>query len=800
MNYGNIPAEMKARVNWCLWRYETVEGSNKPTKVPYHPNGRRASSTDPQTWASFAEVCEAAKDWNRWAGIGYFFSIGDPFCGIDLDDPFAVNDRGEPIHKDPQAIIARHREIIAKMNSYTEVSPSGKGLHIIVKASVPVGRRRDAVEVYSKDRFFTMTGNVFNAAPIADRQELTQTLWEEMAPNSLYVDNGFVGTIEQHHDDATIIEIASKAENGDKFVHLLNGQWHQYYASQSQADFALIDIVAYYTQNILQIVRIFRNSALGQREKANRDDYIYGMVKKSFDMQLAPIDYSALMDKLQVQLASVTLADNSGSAAPVSSPGSVAAPEAGGVFDRASPAFSQFDPDYWKRNKPSGIVGMVIDYCMARSPVPLYETGVVSAFGLVGGIAGRQYNISKTGLNLYLMFVAPTGNGKETIAATIDSIVNGMVAGVGPTLAFPAAETILGPADMASGQALLKMLSNRTDYPCCVSLIGEFGFKLQQLTDPRANASEKNLMKVLLDLFGKSAAGQSIKPSVYADKANNTAMIHSPALTLIGESTGDTFYKALDEENVASGLLPRFIVTEYTGDTPNYNWAHVNVTVPVQLVEVMNRFYEFTIGLVTKKTVYNINMSERAEELSRIYQNYAFNKLKSTDREVIKQLWNRVHLKILRVAGLLAVSDSYEYPMVTEQHMMWAASFVMSDVYNLTGKFDRGEMGSNTDENEQIKRIRNVIRKFFSEPFGKGNYGASSLMHRSGALPYSFFAKRFASDPTFKNDRLGAKGATRNALKELCDMGELRMIPANQMVKDFDYNGPGYAVLQIGSD
>jgi putative DNA primase/helicase len=120
---------------------------DKPDKVPYSARtGRRASSTDLLTWSTFQEALEAYEN-GDYAGLGFVFSSADPYTGIDLDD--CVGGDGE--------IAGWALEIVRYFDSYTELSATGTGLHIIVRGNVP-NRRKD--EVYSSKRFFTMTGHV----------------------------------------------------------------------------------------------------------------------------------------------------------------------------------------------------------------------------------------------------------------------------------------------------------------------------------------------------------------------------------------------------------------------------------------------------------------------------------------------------------------------------------------------------------------------------------------------------------------------------------------------------------------
>jgi putative DNA primase/helicase len=141
----SIPSELIIRPQWVVWKAV----GDKPDKVPYSvTTGCKASSTDLLTWATFQEALEAYQN-GEYAGLGFVFSSADPYTGIDLDN--CVGGDGE--------IALWALEIARYFDSYTELSATGTGLHIIVRGNVP-NRRKGEVEVYSSKRFFTVTGHV----------------------------------------------------------------------------------------------------------------------------------------------------------------------------------------------------------------------------------------------------------------------------------------------------------------------------------------------------------------------------------------------------------------------------------------------------------------------------------------------------------------------------------------------------------------------------------------------------------------------------------------------------------------
>lgn len=146
----NIPEQLTERPQWVCWRLEEREG--KLTKMPYIPGTvRRASSTDLMGWRTFSEAIAAYEAGEPpYDGIGFVFCSADPFAGIDLDN-CRTPETG--------AVEEWAQEIIDASEGYVEISPSGRGVHIIVEGRVRNGGiRRGPVEMYSRDRFFTISG------------------------------------------------------------------------------------------------------------------------------------------------------------------------------------------------------------------------------------------------------------------------------------------------------------------------------------------------------------------------------------------------------------------------------------------------------------------------------------------------------------------------------------------------------------------------------------------------------------------------------------------------------------------
>ena len=736
--FQNIPLELRLLKQWVVWR----EG-----KVPYQLNGQLADVTDPRTWNTF-DACVAALSNPLNIGIGFVFTASDPYSFIDLDN--ALGD---------QAIIATHLKIAHEFNSYSEVSPSGMGLHIIVKGKVLAGRRRSKVEIYSSGRYATMTGHIHNRTTINDCKELLTSLWEQMGSGPV-AQSIYQGNDKEEYSDEEIIKRATEAVNGDKFVKLLSGEWHNYYSSQSEADFAFIDIIAFYTQNRIQIQRIFRNSPLGFRDKAKRADYVGGMIARSFDRMLPPLDFDGLKNQLELKLAdkkqetvTTTASYNDSTIA----------------FDAISGGSTP--SAVASLTLPPGLLGEIAQFIYQAAPRPVPEVALAAAIGLLSGITGRAYNVSGTGLNQYVLLLAMTGAGKEAAASGINKLMN--------TIKFqvPTSSGFIGPSEISSGSALFKYLGNVSQ--SFISLLGEFGLRLQQMSSPNANGSEVSLRRMFLDLYNKSGHSEILHASVYSDKANNTSAVSSPSFSILGESTPERFYGALNEDMISEGLLPRFLLIEYKGNRPALNENHTSVVPNFSIIERLASLAAQceTINHSNPRRVINVQSTPEASKLLHDFDKYADNRINSSQKEVIRQLWNRAHIKVLKLSALVAVGENMIDPTIQINHMEWAANLVQADIAALTERFEAGEIGSNSFEVKQAQEIVRVIKDYVASPYDKIErylQFKSQPMHHDKVIPYIYIQRRLVAAAAFRNDKAGATVSMKRALQNLVDADRLR--------------------------
>lgn len=778
MSFDRIPHEMRAWPQWVVWKFEeTTEG--KPTKVPYSPLFRgHASVTNPQTWGTFEQAVSAYEDaQGELAGIGFVLTRHDPFGFIDLDNAWQTMPDGSYKYPDPGEIFARQQKVYSEFGTFAEMSPSGTGLHLIVKTPpVPNGRKRSAIELYTQERFMTMTGNVYgDERPIEERGELYHMLWSQMGgPAAIYQN---VGNAPETADDNTVIMRALEAVNGEKFRTLLEGRWQELYASQSEADFAFVDIIAFYTQNRDQIERIFLASPLGQRDKAKRKNYREYMINKAFDRQLPPVDIEGLAFLKAQFEAMLESAPDSGAASEEGSTPAAPADEPGKALAATPPIADSYDP---VKLFPPGLVGEVAEFIYAAAPRPVREVALVGAIGLVAGIIGRAYNVSGTGLNQYALLIAPTGTGKEGINAGISKLMKAVVGTIENGVA--SARSFIGPAEIRSDAALLKWLAKS---PCFVSVTGEFGLRLKSMAQPNASSAETGLKRVLLDLYGKSGHGNVLNPMAYSDKEKNTDPLSAPAFTLVGESTPERFYEVLDEHMISEGLLPRFTIVEYRGKRPPLNKAHVNAQPGFALVDKLKIIVNHCLEVMQKGGVHNVHMTKDAETLFDKFNEYCDSQINDQQaRETNRHLWNRAHLKAMKLAALVAVGIDPYSPVIDFNAAEWATSLVVKDAENLLARFEAGEIGQGAlgaSEAQQLRDMKKIILQWISPGDDNGaKYGVTAEMANAGVIPYAALSARLTAVASFRTDRMGATFALKRTIQNLADADVVRELPKAQ--------------------
>ena len=254
---------------WVAYRIVANEHKGKPDKLPLNPHdGSNARANDASTWGTYDEALRYAFQnglRGKAGGIGFEFANG--YAGIDLDDVVLAGGTLKPFAD----------EVVRMMDSYTEYSPSGKGLHVLFKLNIPLtelgSRRRNdklGIEMYDSGRYFTVTGQVFGEAkPIAERTEMARKIYDvylaksvrEVAKKSTL--RSFERVVSEGADDSELLEKMFSSQHGVEIRALFSGDISGYGGDESRADLALCSYLAFWTNNdTSRMDNLFRKSGL----------------------------------------------------------------------------------------------------------------------------------------------------------------------------------------------------------------------------------------------------------------------------------------------------------------------------------------------------------------------------------------------------------------------------------------------------------------------------------------------------------------------------------------------------------
>jgi putative DNA primase/helicase len=283
VNLEKIPHELRLLKQWVCWRYEEHDGD--PRKVPINARtGNRASTTNPKTWWTIEQSLDRLSEDSTIEGIGFVFR--DDHIGVDLDH--CIDDAG---NVKPWAA-----EIVNACSTYTERSVRGQGLHLVSRGALPKdwpGRKRayedGAIEIYSRARYFTFTGNRLEKSPetCVDQSAYILELYKKLSSGNGHGKRN--GNGNRSYSAAPMLQVSDidmrleVARRDPVFSRLWDGDTSAYNGDDSAADLAMCNkIVFYFGTNPDTIDRTFRQSKL-YREKWERADYRTWTIEKAIN-------------------------------------------------------------------------------------------------------------------------------------------------------------------------------------------------------------------------------------------------------------------------------------------------------------------------------------------------------------------------------------------------------------------------------------------------------------------------------------------------------------------------------------
>lgn len=802
-SWENIPWEFRLAPQWL------VAGKDKiPCTVGKDGQIRYASVTNKDDWLTWEVASKVAAE--HGVMVGFVLSPDDPYTCIDLDVKDAENCPDKPeLWTSPERFDLFYR-IMTSFASYTEVSQSGKGLHIWVKGNIGRGARRDGVEVYSQSRFMIFTGVVAMNKPVMDRQDMLDGMIGQMrAKPEVVVTDG-----EEEEDDWAVLTTAVEAANSDKFCELWLGRWAEMgFPSQSEADMALMSMLTFYSPNNAQCKRLFRQSGLGQREKAVKDDRYLDLTIKTIrqreqreqDIEADAIAQAAdLMLRVQRELVQsgvqrmqggVPAQHSSRIIHPLSLVGTGEPPEreqpTAAVATMAGPVDSRvLDVANEGIDWPPGLAGRIAQFIYLSAPRPVKEVAIVAALGFLAGVCGKAFCVPQSGLNMYIVLVARSAVGKEAMHSGISAIINACVSGA------PLINQFVSFDEYVSGPALLKACIAKTSF---VNVSGEWGRRMQRMATNENDGPLATLRTQMTNLYQKSGPRSIVGGLGYSNKDNDLSSVSGVAYSMIGETTPTTFYQSLTDSMMEDGFLSRFLIIGYDGERPALNREQILVP-DKSLVDSIQSLVNYATGLLGWNAggngvcnPLNVARNEEAAKLLSDYEIKCDHNINGTDDESRRQMWNRAGLKALRIAALLAVADNWMAPVIEAIHAKWAIDIVQHNIDMLEMKFRSGDIGTG-DIARQNKLIHILEQYITRDP--RSRKGIYPELHSAGIITKRYLVNHLNSSPAFAKHRNGLTFAATQSINEAIDNGYLAEVPKNTMVERFKMHAKAYYILK----
>lgn len=612
---------------WIPWAWH--RDRDKWTKIPVDHRGFPHDAHDPSLWMTFPTATRLTRS-GRF-GLGFVFNE-DGNCGIDLDD-CRNPDTGE--------IKPWAQRIIDLAATYTEISPSGTGVKLFLRGTLPEKfsneyERPDGdgeAEIYSTKRFFTVTGKRLPGTP----DDVAERPAELMAILRIFESWKLPKRENLRDVDTTGFEPSDDIETARAALNALDPSTH--YWDWLSIGMALHSV----SQSLLPDWEAWSRGC--------KDKYVEGECErkwKSFgdgDIRIGTLCYLADKTGLKWRPEKPKVADAETTAERVDTARKIKTPDPG--------------PLPPKLLEVPGLVGAVLTYNLATAFKPQPEIGLAAALALQAVLAARRIQDDRgTRTNLQLLGICGSGGGKEYGRQLNDKI-----------LTQAGFSELIGPEDIASDSGLLRHVEL---HPASLVQLDEIGKFLESMRNPKAGSWLKGIMALLLKLFSKASGVYHGK--AYADESK-TVVIDQPCLVVYGTTVIDSFVAGLTTEAITDGYLARQLVFEASNDDPEEQFV-CQSDPPEAIIQQAATWSDVArIGgnLINQHPVPIVVQREsRAQEILMDLNNRARSRRKERTGPQAT-LWTRTVEKAAQLALVFAASRGPDEMVIDEAAMQWAA-------------------------------------------------------------------------------------------------------------------------------
>jgi len=411
---------------------------------------------------------------------------------------------------------------------------------------------------------------------------------------------------------------------------------------------------------------------------------------------------------------------------------------------------------------PPGLLGQLAEDAYQTQVYQYREVAVVSAVGLVAGIAGRKFNVSNTGLNVYLTLIMDTGMGKDSIVKFISRALFDIV-DEGDGLAT---SSFLGKSKFTGAKAIVNRMKSALSQ---ISVFTEAGLLMQT-----KSGDQSGILRTLLDIYTKSGNNDIFIGAEYSDEDKSVPNLRAPALSIINESTADSLQQAFKDNNsIDSGHLPRQSIYRVVGDKPYRNWnageSHISDICMEKLKELSVKCSK--VQAISDPKAWDFYFAEgigkRASELEQFYTD-EYNTFRGTNNTKANMA-SRMPLKALKFAAIASVFNHHEL-VIHKTEWEWAEALVKYEYDGVDSFFVSAGSGEMGDIVTHV--VGPCIIKMLKGGYKSYKSSISTIDRHAGIIPLSVLSFNLKSN---------------TALKKLDDDATFRTNPKTGLQKILDH-------------
>jgi hypothetical protein len=273
------------------------------------------------------------------------------------------------------------------------------------------------------------------------------------------------------------------------------------------------------------------------------------------------------------------------------------------------------------------------------------------------------------------------------------------------------------------------------------------------------------LKRFLLDAFSKGSWTSRIAAQVYAKTESRLAELKAPNLVILGDMTPSGLDTILNSENILDGFVPRLSIVEYRGKRPELQLDRETIAPAPDLVNRLCALVSNVLRKNEENICARVEMTPAARAAYQAYENEINERMDQMEIDEScppgeREIWNRAGLKVVKLAGLIAVGCNHIAPMVEIEHLEWAKAFVNRDMQSMLDHMNRSS--SLMSHEERMQMLIDVIETYFnSDRAFKIAAGAQAWQVDSEVVGYGAIVSMISKKSAFVDNMQSDEAAPR---------------------------------------